>query len=106
MTVRTNVQARMSRPSRRSFYRDDGLATCRLYPRQAKNKQNKQKICKVFQNHGLKITVETIEKIVDFPDVILDQNNDSYKPYKKPNSNVGYTHNAAHPTPLLLQLKT
>ncbi|GFR59677.1 inositol hexakisphosphate and diphosphoinositol-pentakisphosphate kinase 2 [Elysia marginata] len=83
------------------LYRDDGLAACRLTPRQAEN--TKKRICQVFQNYGLKITIEANKKIVNFLDVTLDLRNDSYKPYKKPNDNVSYIHKCSNHPPVVIK---
>ena len=57
----------------------------------------KKKICKIFQENGLKITIEANLKCVDFLDVHLDLPSGTYRPYHKPNSkpvyvNVGSNH--------------
>ncbi|GFR95191.1 inositol hexakisphosphate and diphosphoinositol-pentakisphosphate kinase 2 [Elysia marginata] len=79
----------------------DGLAACRLTPRQDEN--TKKRICEVFQNYGLKITIEANKKIVNFLDVTLDLRNDSYKPYKKPNDNVSYIHKCSNHPPVVIK---
>ncbi|GFS09353.1 inositol hexakisphosphate and diphosphoinositol-pentakisphosphate kinase 2 [Elysia marginata] len=83
------------------LYRDDGLVACRLTPRQAEN--TKKRICEVFQNYGLKISIEANKKIVNFLDVTLDLRNDSYKPYKKPNDNVSYIHKCSNHPPVVIK---
>ena len=67
------------------LYRDDGLAAFKnVTPRSAD--LARKKLSKVFNELGLKITVETNLKIVNFLDVTLNQNNGSYSPYRKPGS--------------------
>ena len=56
----------------------------------------KNKIIKIFQNVGLRITVETSSKSVNFLDVNLDLKSGIHKPYMKPNNNPVYVH-AARP---------
>ena len=46
------------------IYRDDGLAVSRLSPRETENV--KKKICQIFRNHDLKITIVANLKTVDF----------------------------------------
>ncbi|GFR64731.1 inositol hexakisphosphate and diphosphoinositol-pentakisphosphate kinase 2 [Elysia marginata] len=83
------------------LYRDDGLAACRLTPRQAEN--TKKKTYEVLKNYGLKIPIEAYKKIVNFLDVTLDLRNDSYKPYKKPNDNSSYAHKCSNHPPVLVK---
>jgi hypothetical protein len=79
------------------LYRDDGLATCNKSPRQTE--QIKQKICKIFADNNLKITIEANIKSVDFLDITLDLRNGSYKPYMKPNNTPLYVHNESNHPP-------
>ena len=52
----------------------------------------------VFSGCGFKITIEAGLKRVEFLDVILDLNNDSYRPFKKPNTETIYMSNESnHP---------
>ena len=64
-------------------YRDDLLAVSNLSPRDTENV--KKKICQIFRDQGLKITIECNKKICDFLDVTLNLNDGSYQPYVKPN---------------------
>ena len=52
------------------LYRDDGLAATSARPRQVEIL--KKKICKVFSEHNLKITIEANMKVVNFLDITLD----------------------------------
>ena len=77
------------------LYRDDALAITKMTPKLCE--LAKQKICKIFQENGLKITIEANLKCVDFLDVHLDLPSGTYRPYHKPNSkpvyvNVGSNH--------------
>ena len=65
------------------LYRDDGLATGFQTPRQLDI--IKKKLCKIFEEHELSITIEANKKVVNFLDVTLDLNTGLYKPYMKPN---------------------
>ena len=78
------------------LYRDDGLATCNLGPRQTE--QTKKRICQIFSELGLKITIEANKKVVDFLDITLDLDKDEFKPYMKPNNTPLYVHrDSNHP---------
>ena len=65
------------------LYRDDGLAVSSATNRQVEIM--KKKICKVFQNNNLAVTIEANSKIVNFLDVTFDLNKGIYKPYMKNN---------------------
>ena len=82
------------------LYRDDGLIASTLTPRQ--NENIKKKICKIFNDEGLKITIEANVKVVDFLDITLDINRDIFKPYMKPNNIPLYIHKeGSHPPSIL-----
>ena len=70
------------------FYRDVSLMKSGLTQRQ--NENLKKRICQIFQENGLKITIQANLKVVDFLDITLDLENNSYKPYTKPNSSILY----------------
>ena len=70
------------------LYRDDGLGVSSLSPKQLEG--TKKKICSIFKNLGLSITIEANKKIVDFLDVTMNLENDTYKPFIKPNDNPLY----------------
>ena len=61
------------------LYRDDGLAALNRTPREIEN--IKKHICKTFNEHNLKSTIEANMKAVNFLDVTLDLNASTYKPY-------------------------
>ena len=61
---------------------NDGLAAFRTTAR--KIEQIKKSICKVFNSKQLQITIEANKKVVNFLDVTLDLNKQSYAPYIKP----------------------
>ena len=68
------------------LYRDDGLGEIGGTNRQIEN--IKKKICEIFRKNNLKITVEANLKVVDFLDVTLDLNTNSYKPFMKSNNTL------------------
>ena len=63
------------------IYRDDGLAITNL-PGPELDRLRK-KVVKLFQDQGLKITVETGSTITDFLDISLNLKNRSYRPFRK-----------------------
>ena len=83
------------------LYRDDGLAYHKRMPGPSLDRIRKE-IIKLFQDNGLKITIETSMKTVDFLDVTLNLINEDYKPYKKPNDKLLYVNNQSnHPKTVL-----
>ena len=62
------------------LYRDDGLA-CFKKLSGPESERIKKKICSIFQNCGLKITIETNLVITDFLDVTFNLKNGKYYPY-------------------------
>ena len=78
------------------LYRDDGLIASKLTRRQ--NENMKKDLCQIFQRNGLKKTVNTNMKLVDFLDISFDLNNDLFMPYLKPNNVIMYVNvNSNHP---------
>ena len=58
----------------------------------------KKTICDTFRKHGLEITVEANKKIVQFLDVELNLEEETFKPFIKPNDVPLYVHiNSNHP---------
>ena len=70
------------------LYRDNGLATCNLPPKQVE--ATKKEICKIFKCNKLNITIEANKKSTNCLDLTLNLKSNIYKPYKKPNSSVSY----------------
>ena len=66
------------------LYRDDGLGVLNAAPREIEI--IKKDLCSIFNNHGLKITIEANKKIVDFLDVTLNLSTQKYQPFTKPNN--------------------
>ena len=62
----------------------------------------KKKLCQVFKENGLTITVEANVKNVNFLDINLDLETGIFKPYMKPNDKPVYVHNLSnHPQGIL-----
>ena len=56
----------------------------------------------MFREIDLKITIEANKSVVDFLDVTLDLNSDTYEPYCKPNNTILYVHaQSNHPNNIL-----
>ena len=70
------------------LYRDDGLGVSSLSPRQLEG--TKKKICSIFKKLGLSITIEANKKIVDFLDITMNLENNTYKPFIKPSDTPLY----------------
>ena len=73
------------------LYRDDGLGALRRASGSRADRTRKELI-KVFKDIGLKITVQTNLKIVDYLDVTLNLETGAYQPYRKPNATPVYIH--------------
>ena len=67
------------------LYRHDGLS-CFQNMTGPQAEKGKKKICEIFQNFGLKITIETNLQIADFLDVTFNLKNGKYYPFRKPNN--------------------
>jgi len=81
------------------LYRDDGLALSNMNG--PGTERAKKKIIKIFSDNGLKITVNTNVKIVNFLDVTLDLNDGSYKPFSKPDNKPVYVHAESNHPPAI-----
>ena len=68
------------------LYRDNGLAITNATPRDAEN--IKKEICRIFNNNGLRITIEANKQIINFLDVTFDLNRSTYQPFTKPNTTI------------------
>ena len=86
------------------LYRDDGLAILRDLPGSAAERAKKD-IIKSFQELGLRITIQTNLKVVNFLDVTFNLCNGKYYPYRKPNDKPLYINRLSnHPSSILRQL--
>ena len=86
------------------LYRDDGLA-CFKKLSGPESERIKKKICSIFQNCGLKITIETNLVITDFLDVTFNLKNGKYYPYRKPNNEPLYIHHLSnHPKNIIKEI--
>ena len=83
------------------LYRDDGLGESEGTNRQIEN--IKKKICDIFRRNNLKITIEANLKVVDFLDITLDLNADSYRPYLKQNNTLLYVNVSSNHPPNIIK---
>ena len=65
--------------------------------------QTKKEIYKIFRQHDLKVTIEANKKVVDFLDVTLNLNDNSFKPYNKPNNTPQYVHAKSNHPPCIIK---
>ena len=80
------------------LYRDDGLAITNATPRDTEN--IKKKICRIFNNNGLRITIEANKQIINFLDVTFNLNRSTYQPFTKPNTSLQYVHRESNHPPI------
>ena len=83
------------------LYRDDSLSVTNSRPRQTE--LIKKKLCKIFKDNGFNITIEANVKSVNFLDVNLNLETNTYKPYMKPNDSPVYVHAQSNHPPSILQ---
>ena len=80
------------------LYRDDGLAISNAATRDADN--IKKEICCVFNQNGLRITIEANKQVINFLDVTFNLNNSTYQPFTKPNTTLRYVHRESNHPPI------
>ena len=86
------------------LYRDNGQGILRNFPGHEIERKRRQ-IIQIFKTCGLNITVETNLKTVYFLDVRLDLIDNTYQPYRKPNSKTAYINkHSNHPPNILKEL--
>ena len=82
------------------LYRDDGLAITNTTPRDTEN--IKKEICRIFNNNGLRITIEANKQIINFLDVIFNLKRSTYEPFTKPNTSLQYVHRESNHPPITI----
>ena len=86
------------------LYRDDGLFILRKINKQQADRVRK-KIISIFKNIDFKIEIVTNLTEVDFLDVTFSLENNTYRPYKKPNDKLIYIDvSSNHPPQIKKQL--
>ena len=83
------------------LYRDDGLGI--LNTGKKLSEIVKDKICEVFHENGLKITITPHLEEVDFLDIHFDIKKHQYGPYIKPNNIPKYVNTLSNHPPLVLK---
>ena len=83
------------------LYRDNGLAAFNKKPQQIE--KIKKEMCKIFRDHGLKITIEANKTIVNFPDITLDLQSGKHYPFTKEGNIPLYMHKKSNHPPSILK---
>ncbi|XP_070575105.1 uncharacterized protein [Ptychodera flava] len=78
------------------LYRDDGLGVL------SKADKIRKEITKIFRDIGLKITIETNQKITNFLDVTFNLNDGKFYPYRKPNDQTMYVRKQSNHPPIII----
>ena len=86
------------------LYRDDGLSVSRSISGQQAEK-HKKIIQNIFKDKGLQIIIKCNLRIVDYLDVTLNLNDDTYRPFHKANEETTYIHvESDHPPQIIKKL--
>ena len=86
------------------LYRDDGLTIFKNINARSGNKVRK-KFSEIVGNLGLKITLQSNLKVVNYLDVTLNLTTGKYYPYRKPDNNPLYINvNSNHPPSVIRQI--
>ena len=86
------------------LYRDERLG-CFQNLSNPKSKKIKKKLCKIFEQSELNITVECNLQIADFLDVTFDLRTGKYYPYRKDNNQLLYIHkHSNYPSTITTQI--
>ena len=86
------------------LYRDDELG-CFQNVSGPESERVKKKLCKIFKQSGLSITVECNLQITGFLDVTFDLRTDKYYPYRKDNNQLLYINKQSnHPPSIIKQI--
>ena len=83
------------------LYRDDRLAITNTTPRDTEN--IKKEICRIFNNNGLRITIEASKQIINFLGVTFNLNQSTYQPFTKPNTSLQYVHRESDHPPITIK---
>ena len=72
---------------------------------QVRNQKIKKKMCKIFKENRLNITVECNLAITNFLDVTFDLKSGTYYPYRKQNNEILYINKQSnHPPSIIKQI--
>ena len=98
----TKRLADMYDPASVGLYRDDGLAVLRTTTEHEADSIRKA-ITKLFKGVGVRITISTNQRTVDFLDVTFDLASGRYHPYRKPNDAPRYINTKSNHPPNILR---
>ena len=84
------------------LYRDDGLAVLRGASGPAAERMKKL-LTQHFKTLGLRITIRTNLRVVDFLDLTMDLESGKHFPYRKPNDAPTYVHKLSNHPPSILR---
>ena len=86
------------------LYRDDGLGYVSARMTGHRLDQIMKQLIALFKQHGLKIEIEILGKtLVNFLDVTLDLETETFKPYRKPNDRPLYVHCLSNHPPSVIK---
>ena len=89
----TNEKEPIFEKNKVGLYRDDGLAIIKIQQSgRTAERTIKPRLNKVFNNEGLKITVEPASQVIDYLDVKFNLEMHTHEPYRKPNDTPLYLH--------------
>jgi hypothetical protein len=83
------------------LYRDDGLAVTSATPKQVEN--IKKKISEIFRKNKLEVTIDANLKTVDFLDITMELQTDTFRPFIKPNTVPLYIHTQSNHPPTVIK---
>ena len=87
-----------------ALYRDDGIAIFKNTSG-PKNEKIKKESQEIFKCKGLDIVIQCNLKVVDYLDVTLNLNDESFKPFRKPDDETNYIHvESDHPPNIIKRL--
>ena len=95
--IQSNLESILSKINF-GLYRDDGVSLIRNL-----NGQQTDKKRKTFKGISFSIHIQTNLKEGDFLDVALNLQNDTYRPYKKPNDKLLYIHSSSNHQPQIIK---
>ena len=84
------------------LYRDNGL-NCFENKSGPELEKIKKKICKIFKDNGLNITIETNLHITEHLDVTFNSRTGKYHPYRKQNNSLQYIHKKSNHLPSIIK---
>ena len=88
------------------LHRDNGLS-CFESKSGPKLEKMKKKICKIFTDNNLNITIETNLHITEYLDVTFNLQTGKYYPYRKQNYSLQYIHKKSnHPPSIIKQIRS